>query len=266
MKVLDLDLDYFLKKVIYGIGYSCKERLDKEYDKYVWSKDEVIKFLEQNLGLSKKNKIPGRIVKDHNESLLFWKELLDGEKLSEPFDVIHVDSHADLGLGSKSEDFLQSSFLQKSFKERRKIHEYEKNGEIIGITIGDYLLWAIAYGMISSIIYCTNPNGYKDDYLFSTLKDFQEEYIFNKPVKNYIQLKFNKSLKMPDYNDSDDYKKKYLETAIKDPEVELLIIPTIEDVKFNGDFDYIVLAQSPNYTPESADYIMDLFKEYIEEI
>ncbi len=45
-----------------------------------------------------------------------------------------------------------------------------------------------------------------------------------------------------------------------------LIIPTIEDVRFCGDFDYVVLAQSPNYTPESADYIMDIVREYIEEI
>ena len=59
---------------------------------------------------------------------------------------------------------------------------------------------------------------------------------------------------------------KYLEGAIKDPEVELLIIPTIEDVKFDGNFDYAVMAQSPNYTPASADFILDIFREYIEEI
>ena len=49
-------------------------------------------------------------------------------------------------------------------------------------------------------------------------------------------------------------------------QVELLIIPTIEDVKFDGKFDYAVMAQSPNYTPVSADFILDIFREYIEEI
>ena len=114
--------------------------------------------------------------------------------------------------------------------------------------------------------YCANPKGDKNDYLWDTLKDFEEEYIGDKPVKNYIQLKFNSLMKMPKYSDSDDYKKKFLEGAIKDPEVELLIIPTIENVRFEGDFDYAVLAQSPNYTPKSADFIMDVFREYIEEI
>ena len=51
-----------------------------------------------------------------------------------------------------------------------------------------------------------------------------------------------------------------------DRQVELRIIPTIEDVKHSGDFDFVVLAQSPNYTPASADFIIDIFKEYITEI
>ena len=42
-----------------------------------------------------------------------------------------------------------------------------------------------------------------------------------------------------------------------------MIIPTIDDVKYDGDFDFVGLAQSPNYTPIEADYIMELFKEYV---
>ena len=80
------------------------------------------------------------------------------------------------------------------------------------------------------------------------------------------QLVRTKTMEMPEYDPSDAYKKKYLEGAIKDPEVELLIIPTIEDVEFDGNFDYAVMAQSPNYTPASADFILDIFREYIEEI
>jgi hypothetical protein len=34
-------------------------------------------------------------------------------------------------------------------------------------------------------------------------------------------------MEMPQYNSSDVYKNKYLAGAIKDPEVELLIIPTV---------------------------------------
>lgn len=266
MRVLDVDMDYFMTEIAHT-PYSSMERLDEGYyGGSVWPADKVRLFWEKNLGLSKEHKIPGRVVCGHNESLFFWEELIQSGKLIEPFDVIHVDSHADLGLGDPSGDFLQSMFLSLPIATRRRIRDYEFNNQIKGISIGDYLLWAIAYRMISSITYCANPNGDKNDYLWDTLKDFQEEYIWDKPIKNYIQLKYNREMEMPKYNSSDNYKKRYLQGAIKDPEVELLIIPSIEDVRFSGDFDYAVLAQSPNYTPESADFIMDIFREYIDEL
>ena len=266
LRVLDLDMDYFMTEIA-NTSFSCKERLnEKDYGNSVWSADEVRQFLELNLGLSKRHKLPGRIVSGHNEILFFWEELINSKRLSDPFDVVHVDSHADLGLGDASWSFLQSAFLTLPTNSRRKIREYEFCGNKREISIGDYLLWAVAYRMVSSIIYCANPNGDKNDYVLDTLKDFCEEYIWDKPVKNYIQLKYNKMMKMPSYDSSDAYKKKYLEGAMKDPEVELLIIPTIKDVKFDGNFDYVVMAQSPNYTPASADFILDIFREYIVEI
>ena len=262
MRVLDLDMDYFMTEIA-STPFYCEERLDEEYyGDSVWTEEEVRQFFEKNLGLSKNHKIPGRIVTSHNEALIFWKELINSKMLSDPFDVVH----ADLGLGDASWSFLQSAFLTLPVDSRRKISEYEFCDRIKGISIGDYLLWAVAYKMVSSITYCANPHGDKNDYVLDTLKDFHEEYIWDKPVKNYIQLKYNKTMEMPAYDSSDAYKKKYLEGSIKDPEVELLIIPTIDDVKFAGDFDYAVMAQSPNYTPASADFIMDIFREYIEEI
>lgn len=266
MKVLDLDMDYFMTKIAHT-PFSCTERLEGDfYSESVWEAEKVRSFLEDNLGLSKERKIPGRIVQGHNEALFFWEELIIDKKLSDPFDVVHVDSHADLGLGDASWFFLQGEFLTFSVDSRRKISEYEFCNEVKKISIGDYLLWAVAYKMISSITYCANPYGDKNDYVLCTLKDFHEEYILDKPVKNYIQLKYNKTMEMPSNDSFNAYNKKYLDGAIKDPEVELLIIPTIEDVKFDGNFDYAVMAQSPNYTPASADFILDIFREYIEEI
>ena len=263
MKVLDLDMDYFMEHIA-CIPFSVSDRLDEDnYGDTVWSEERVRNFLENNLGLSKKNKIPGRVVVGHNESLFFWEELLEQGKLTDPFEVVHVDSHADLGLGCSSSDFLQSAFLTLPVETRRRIRD---DDEGVGISIGDYLLWAVAYKMISKITYCANPNGDKNDYVWDTLKDFKDDMIWDKPISNYIQLKYNSQMEWPKYNDSKGYKKKYMLGAIKDPEVELKIIPTIEDVKFQGDFDYAVIAQSPNYTPASADFILDIFREYIVEI
>lgn len=259
-------MDYFMESIA-NTPFSISERLSEEdYGDSVWPECRVRAFLEQNLGLSKSKKIPGRIVVGHNESLFFWEELIAKEMLTEPFEVVHVDSHADLGLGCASSDFLQGAILTLPVETRRKVRDYEFNGKIEGINIGDYLLWGIAYKMISKIIYCANPNGDKNDYVWDTLKDFHENYVFDKPISNYIQLKYNNNMELPRFDDPDIYRRNYLKGAIKDPVVELKIIPTIGDVQFCGDFDFGVLSQSPNYTPASADFILEIFKEYIIEI
>ena len=119
-----------------------------------------------------------------------------------PFEVVHIDSHADLGLG--------------------------------------YLSWT---------------------YILD-----EEKFIWDKPVENTIQLVCNPDMEFPSYNADEQEKQAYLKNAVKEPEVPLLIIPSIQDVKYNGDFDFVVMAQSPNYTPASADFIMDIVREYIVEI
>ncbi len=265
MRVLDLDMDYFMRSVASFIDESVSERLPEEdYRDCVWSEQEVRIFLENNLGLSKSHRIRGRVVAGHNESLFYWRELIEKGELTVPFDVIHVDSHADLGLGYSSWTHILDYLLYYPVEERpRHPRYYDISGRMRSEGIGDYLLFAVAYRWISSIVYCGNPCGDCDDYLRDTLKDYKAEHNGDKPRQNTIQLLYNPDMPFPKYNDSEYIKRKYISKSRKEPEVPFLIIPTIEDVHFDGDFDYAVLAQSPNYTPASADFIMDVFKEYI---
>ena len=48
MRVLDLDMDYFMTEIA-NTPFSCKERLaEEDYGNSVWSAEEVRQFLEQN--------------------------------------------------------------------------------------------------------------------------------------------------------------------------------------------------------------------------
>lgn len=266
MRILDLDMDYFMEDIA-NTHDSVTERLsENDYGGSVWTEKRVRSFLENNLGLAKENRVKGRIVVGHNESLLFWKELINSNKLTIPFEVVHVDSHADLGLGFDSPDYIYKVLLGHPVEERFKHNRYvDFNGRIRTEGIGDYLLFAIAYQWISKITYCANPCGDKNDYVWWTLKDFHENLIWDTPVQNIIQLLYNPDMESPLYNDSDADKQNYIKSSIKEPEIPMLIIPSIEDVKFDGIFDFAMMAQSPNYTPASADFIMDIFREYIEE-
>ena len=154
MIVLDLNLDYFMKKVASSNEESITDRLpDKDYGSCVWNEDEVRNFIENNLCLSKKNRIKGCIVKGHNEALFFWKNLIDQNKLVVPFSVIHVDSHADLGLGYSSLDYIKNTLLKYPVENRFENRLYKKDEVYRDVGIGDYLLYAIAFRWIDRLMY-----------------------------------------------------------------------------------------------------------------
>ena len=58
MKLLDLDMDYFMDDIATGIAESKEERLsEEEYGDCVWSEQRVRGVLENNLGFSKDKKL-----------------------------------------------------------------------------------------------------------------------------------------------------------------------------------------------------------------
>lgn len=255
MKVLDLDMDYFLDCPVCERSHDTNARVtDEEVIKSVWSEERVRLFLEHNLGLSTTKRKQGRIVHGHNEALFFWEELIKKKKLVSPFDVVHVDSHADLGFGcvGKAHVFDELLYWPVDVRVRSIRNQYMVGERFYDIDIGEYLLFAIAYQWISELIYCGNPK--KDS------GDFPEEILAqgDMPDDKFRDI-FSSTIQLQPRNGGEN-------SPFEEPPIPFRIIPTVDRVAFDGEFDYVLLAQSPNYTPVNADYIMDVFREYIEEI
>ncbi len=158
MRVLDIDMDFFMDIVAGGKKEGSVIRLtDRSSIASVWSKDRVTDFIEKNLGLSKQNKIKGRIFEQHKDALYFWEELIDNEDLECPFEVAHVDSHSDLSYDDTGYEFVYNELSKVKINERRNYINGIAGG-IDKINSGNYLLYAIAFGYISELVYCTNPN------------------------------------------------------------------------------------------------------------
>lgn len=256
-KVLDIDMDYFLDDIPTSISTSCTERVDENYYK-PWNRESVIKFLENNLGLSKDNKIKGKIVTHHHEALYYWRNLIKESKLKFPFEVIHVDSHADLGIGHPSWTFIFEKLLGIDVYKRSNIENYKNEFEEYELPdIGDYLLFAIAFRWISKLTYIYNPIENGDDYYLYIMKNFNDK-------SGKIQLPYNNRYSATECNNGARALREYLSTSILEPEVEFNRIKNIDNVKYDGDFDFITFCISPNYTPKSADFIIDIIREYIE--
>lgn len=269
MIILDLDIDYFIKKVAFGIPESSHARLSEvEYGSELWQEYDIREFLESKLHLLTSKRIKGRVVTHHNEAIDFWEELIKDGNLTVPFNVVHIDSHADLGLGTNGGAYLSMELLKHPVNERRRMcSRINAQGKSYKEGIGDYLLFAIAYGWIDKLVYCGNPNGECNDYDISILKDFKEKSFHGGIADNIIQLKYNPYSEWPNpYTDEDGEVEEYLKNCIFEPEIPFRIIRNPENIDMKIPFDYAVISQSPNYTPESADSILDIIKEYIEVI
>ena len=251
MRVLDLDLDFFLDIPVYGVDFSsiCRVK-DTDCASSVWSEERVRKFLENNLGLSKSNRIKGKVLEHHSEALYYWEQLVEAKELSPPFFIDHVDSHADLGLGVDNSAVFKYVLHQKVPLRNPKLCNFmTSNGEYVSPTPGNYLLYAIAARWVKEIRYCSNPS--TDRFDLPNLAELITTPQINKhegdePYEGELRL----VAKEGGYNE---------------PSVKFSVIGKLDDIKPVGPYSFASIAQSPNYTPCESDYILDVFREYIKE-
>lgn len=237
MRILDIDMDYFLKDIS---SMSPEERLEEDYIEK-WTEEEIINFFEKNLGLDKNYKIPGCIIKTHDEAITFLDKLIEKEALKVPFEIIHIDSHSDLGLNliPDSMKCVTPDTDIGKYMEMMKVEKNERKRMAISYKLyheGNYLLYAIAFGWLSKLTYCTNPT--------YTSLDFPEGIIQNEELAQE-KNKFCSFLQLDD---------------IKIP---FRFIKTLEDIQPFGKYDFIIFSQSPKYTPASLDFALNIAKNYI---
>ena len=246
--ILDIDLDFFLDDIRYS---KCSKKRVKDKKYHPWSEEELREFLEEKCGLLQTKKIAGRIVERHDGAFYFWRELIEKDQLMPPFKVVHVDAHADLGMGDNSWKYIMGELLHKPVKERF----YPKENTKSSLNPGNYLAFALACRWISKLTFVIHPY-WRYDLVAYYFKDY---YIptGQLQLKKYGKKRLNRK-----------YKKKFYETT---PDaLEPLIIPLerirLWNYKNIEPFSLLVLSQSPGFTPKSADALIPVIKEYIEEI
>ena len=84
MRILDIDLDFFLSDV-HRWGQTGK-RANKKFF-IPWPEASVRRFLEDRCGLSTSAPRPGKLVEVFHD----WQERIDTGDLSTPFEGVHVD-------------------------------------------------------------------------------------------------------------------------------------------------------------------------------
>jgi hypothetical protein len=244
MRVLDIDLDFFLDRAPHGIHTKRGERLDPQ-DSTPWDMDEVIAFLEEQCGLH--DRLPGQSFEEHDRAFKSWRELVAISQLETPFHVTHVDAHGDMDMGGRGYKYLMTELLFEKPEERLRPREGDD-----GLNPGNYLLFAIACRWISDLTYVFNPGGGSDIPGYH-----KQNWDWNADV---IQLKAI---------DPEDFSvllgSRHPEPVHLEPPVPLKEIKAVDYVAPAG-FDFIFLARSPEYTPEASDAIFyEIRDRYIDQ-
>lgn len=245
MRVLDLDLDFFVSPIATWQSDFGPRLPDDAYD--VWEINDVKAFLESQCQLSQNKKVKGKIVCHHHEAFFYLRELIIIGKLRVPFELVHIDAHADLGLGDAGWKYLTTEVLHKDLRDRM----YPKVGnEYLGP--GNYLAFAVACRWISELVFVRHSNAV-DDLMAMHFKDFNVNSGFLQ-LKKYDPHELEQPLLSMDLTQ--------LQPLDLEPCVPMKSIPVSE--YFNSQpFDFAVISWSPGFTPPKADRILEYIRSYL---
>jgi hypothetical protein len=246
--VLDLDVDLFLNHVA-TLPIRNTRLPSKQYS--TWSISAVRCFLEERCGLSKDHRVRGRIVTDHDEAFYAWREWIKGELLKPKFRVVHADAHGDLGSLGPGYVNLMTEYMHMSE------HEQALLSKVPGLDLDNFLSFACASGWVAELVMVEHPreehvipfnvycHGGVDRTTNLVYKAIAKEYL-----DNIINLKDGFS-----YEDAP-------------PQSNLIEVPyrreKVNEWHATEQFDFMILARSPEYTPVESDALIPIIEEYME--
>ena len=267
--ILDLDLDFFVWPIERDRAEDEPRLDEKEFAPQ--SAEQVREFLEKRCGLSTTRPIPGRFVVHHVDAFTTWRDWLGNGALSQPFDVVHVDAHADLGAGwNQSAKFYETELLALPLEQRGspQVGTDSTNS-------GNYLVAAVANRWIRSLTYVyptepkpPDPEEIRKSQAMENLRQFlsddNEDERYPNDLAPFCFKDWNprtRTIQLREYSRS-HYSLVDRNTAPVHVEPEVPFDwKKAEEFTFS-DFTHFVVAQSPAYTPAAADPLLEVIREY----
>lgn len=243
MRFLDIDLDAFQHDVLY---HRSPDTRPSSSGVPAWSEGEVRDFLEAHCGLSVSAPVRGRLVTNHDELFDLWHRELEQGSLLAPFDVVHVDAHADLGLGDAGYMYLMTELLHVPVEQRASAVR-PQHGR--GMGSGNYLAFAIGCRWIGSLTYVYPPKGGSDE-LYSLFRSHH-------PASGFIEIPL-----YPPGTTSTPINRPRVEPATVEPAVPYSAIRAAE---FNTvePFDMACVSISPEFTARATERLLPVINDYI---
>ena len=236
MKVLDLDLDFFLSDCC---PLAEKGKRPSPDCAKPWDESALVDYLERNLGLDAAHPVPGVITETHDGALAFWKARMDRGLLSRPFSVVHIDAHADLGIGRPGPGFVLNNVLGIPPAERDDFSRYYAQKQL---DEANYLLFALAFRWIDGLTLVRDPFSRPD------LPPFCE-----RTEDGFRPIRLRSFV-------SELFEGRYG----REPEIPLTVYDDPFAYTAREPFSCMNLARSPRYAPEAADALIPVIARYMD--
>lgn len=249
-----MDLDFFVWPISHLRTESDGRPGVGEYE-YLAPEDEVRLFLEKRCRLNKDARILGQDFGEHEEAFRVWRRWLEEGKLKSPFSVVHVDAHSDLGAGYNNTFVYLSDVLQLNASKRCR-----PEFSAAGVNSSNYLVFAIACRWLQSLTYVfpekprqvRTPKPTHTE-LFRDWLDDQEPRDCP-PVRDLPPWCFQ--------GEGSGWWKEPIQLSATEPPVQFELISGTQ-FEF-GAFTHMTVAQSPYYTPDAADFLLRITREYFD--
>ncbi|MGN0784592.1 MAG: hypothetical protein ACI4MR_02875 [Candidatus Aphodomorpha sp.] len=234
MRVLDLDLDFFLADCCPLAAPGERPPLPGHEP---WPAEAVADFLERQCGLSARSPLPGAVFETHDGALRFWEARLREGTLTKPFHVTHVDAHSDLGIGYPGPGYVLNGVLPQLVEARADPARYTALRQL---DEANYLLFALAFRWICSLDNVRNPKS-RPDIPAAVLAPGRTDAIRLTSFAARLMEAKNGPEPLIPFHVYDDYR------------------------TFSGGapYDFVTLAISPRYAPAAADALVPLIRRYI---
>jgi hypothetical protein len=158
-----------------------------------------------------------------------------------------LDAHADLGMGDASWVNVITHVLHLPVEQRTDPRQGFGN-----LNLGSYIAYALAARWIASMIYVHHPHSGNDiPWIYFENND--------PSVSGHLQLKAYSK----DFKPGSVYPPPSNEATSFEPIVPLRRVP-ITQFQADKPFQYVLLAQSPGFTPPTSDALIPIFRDYID--
>jgi hypothetical protein len=248
--VLDLDLDFFVWPISRNLTDDC--RLPEKDFWYLSSDKEVCGFLEERCQLNATEPILGQQFIEHEDAFRVWRRWLNEGTLTAPFKVTHVDAHADLGAGWNTTCVCIEKILAMPLSQRAN-----PPFSADGVTSANYLSFAMANRWVSSLNYVFPTEPQPSSRPRSRIEVLQEwlndgSQHDDPPVRDLPPWCFQ--------SEGEGWWRNPIQLGREEPEIPFKLVKSGDFLSER--FTHMVVAQSPQYTPESADPLLSTVRRY----